>query len=59
MKILIREDQQIPRKINSKGSIPRHIKVKIWKATYKEKIIKVAREEPVMCKGSSVRETAD
>lgn len=44
--LYIQKTQHTPSRINSKGSIPKHILIKLLKASYKQKILKATGEMP-------------
>ena len=56
----VQEEHRVPYRINPRRNTPRHILIKLSKITYKEKILKAAREkQQITYKGISVRLTAD
>ena len=56
----VQEMQRGPYRINPKRNTPRHILIKLSKITYKEKILKTAREkQQITYKGIPIRLTAD
>ena len=56
----VQEAQRVPYRINPRGSMPRHILMKLSKIKYKEKILKAAREkQQVTQKEIPIRLTAD
>ena len=56
----VQEMQKIPRRINPRRNMPRHILIKLSKIKYKEKILKAAREKhQITYKGIPIRLTAD
>ena len=56
----VQEAQRVPKKLDPKRNIPRHIIVKLPKIKDKEKILKVAREkETIVYKGDPIRLLAD
>ena len=56
----VQEAQRVPYRINPRRNMPKHILSKLSKITYKEKILKAAREKPqITYKGMPIRLTAD
>ena len=56
----VQEAQRVPKKLNPRRNIPRHILITSAKIKDKERILKVAREkETVTYKGVSIRLSAD
>ena len=56
----VREAQRVTYRINPRRNMPRHMLIKLSKFTYKEKILKAAREKQQMSyKGFPIRLTAD
>ena len=56
----VQEVQRVPYRINQRRNMPRHILIKLSKTTYKEKILKAAREkQQITYKGIPIRLTAD
>ena len=56
----VQETQRVPYRINPRRNTPRHILFKLSKITYKEKILKAAREkQQTTYKGIPIRLTAD
>ena len=56
----VQEVQRVPYRINPRRNTPRHILIKLSKITYKEKILKAAREkQQIAYKGIPVRLTTD
>ena len=56
----VQEAQRVPYRINPRRNMPRNILIKLSKITYKEKILKAAREkQQVTHKGIPIRLTAD
>ena len=54
--IKVQETQTIPNKINPKRPTPRHIIIKMPKAKYKERILKVERKKQLVTyKGAPIR----
>ena len=58
--IQVHEAQRVPNKMDSKRSIPRHIKIKMPKIKDKERILKAARKkQTITYKGVPIRLSAD
>ena len=58
--IQVQEAQRVPNKMDSKRSIPRHIKIKMPKIKDKERILKAAREKQRFAdKGVPIRLSAE
>ena len=56
----VQEAQRVPYRINPRRNMPRHILIKLSKVTYKEKILKAAREkQQITYKGIPKGVTAD
>ena len=56
----VQEAQRVPYRINPRRNTPRHILIKLSKITYKEKILKAAREkQQITYNGIPIRLTAD
>ena len=56
----VQEAQRVPKKLDPRKHIPRHIIIKLPKIKDKERILKAAREkETITYKGVSMRQTAD
>ena len=56
----VQEAQRDTHRINPRRNTPRHISIKLSKITYKEKILKAAREkQQITYKGIPIRSTAD
>ena len=56
----VQEAQRVPYRIHPRRNTPRHILIKLSKITYKEKILKAAREkQQITYKGIPIRLTAD
>ena len=56
----VQEAQRVPKKLNSRRNIPRHIIIKLPKIKDKERILKAAREkDTVTYKGVPLRLSAD
>ena len=56
----VQEAQRVPNKMDSKRSIPRHIKIKMPKIKDKERILKAAKEKHrVTYKGVPIRLSAN
>ena len=56
----IQEAQRVPKKLDPKRNIPRHIIIKLLKIKDKERIVEAAREkETVTYKGVPIRLSAD
>ena len=56
----MQEAQRVPYRINPRRNMPEHILLKLSKITYKEKILKAAREkQQVAYKGIPISLTAD
>ena len=56
----VQEAQRDTHRINPRRNTPRHISIKLSKITYKEKILKAAREkQQITHKGIPIRLTAD
>ena len=56
----VQEAQRVPYRINPRRNTLRHILIKLSKITYKEKILKAAREkQQITYKGIPIRLTAD
>ena len=56
----VQETQRVPYRINPRRNTPRHMLIKLSKVTYKEKILKAAREkQQITYKGIPIRLAAD
>ena len=56
----VQEAQRVPYSINPRKNTPRHILIKLTKITFKEKILKAAREkQKITYKGILIRLSAD
>ena len=56
----VQETQRVPKRINPRQNIPRHILIKFTKIKHKEHILKAAREkQQIRHKGIPIRITAD
>ena len=56
----VQETQRVPKKINPRQNIPRHILIKLTKIKHKEQILKAAREkQQITHKGIPIRITAN
>ena len=56
----MQEAQRVPYRINPRRNMPEHILLKLSKITYKEKILKAAREkQEITYKGIPMKLTAD
>ena len=56
----VQETQRVPKKINPRQNIPRHILIKLTRVKHKEQILKAAREkQQITHKGIPIRITAN
>ena len=56
----VQETQRVPKRINPRQNIPRHILIKFTKIKHKEHMLKAAREkQQIRHKGIPIRITAD
>ena len=56
----VQEAQRVPKKLDPRRNIPRHILIKLPKIKDKERILKAARgKETVTCKGVPIKISAD